>query len=128
MSTTSTAPGKDTIFPFHPALSCTNAADDMPACGAAPFPLRTDPHHAPRAFPELIPTPRPYPHPQAIAWSPHQHGLLASGGGTADRCIRFWNTANGTALQSVDTGSQVGRGGGNRLLVKCVLWVEGPVA
>ena len=29
---------------------------------------------------------------KAIAWSPHQHGLLASGGGTADRCIRFWNT------------------------------------
>eukprot|EP00587_Corethron_hystrix_P002819 CAMPEP_0113296962 /NCGR_PEP_ID=MMETSP0010_2-20120614/25_1 /TAXON_ID=216773 ORGANISM="Corethron hystrix, Strain 308" /NCGR_SAMPLE_ID=MMETSP0010_2 /ASSEMBLY_ACC=CAM_ASM_000155 /LENGTH=755 /DNA_ID=CAMNT_0000149777 /DNA_START=566 /DNA_END=2830 /DNA_ORIENTATION=- /assembly_acc=CAM_ASM_000155 len=27
---------------------------------------------------------------KAIAWSPHQHGLLASGGGTADRCIRFW--------------------------------------
>ena len=22
---------------------------------------------------------------KAIAWSPHQHGLLASGGGTADR-------------------------------------------
>ena len=26
---------------------------------------------------------------KAIAWSPHQHGLLASGGGTADRRIRF---------------------------------------
>lgn len=25
---------------------------------------------------------------KAIAWSPHQHGLLASGGGTADKCIR----------------------------------------
>ncbi|OAY79079.1 Protein FIZZY-RELATED 3, partial [Ananas comosus] len=44
---------------------------------------------------------------KAIAWSPHQHGLLASGGGTADRCIRFWNTANGNMLNSVDTGSQV---------------------
>lgn len=29
---------------------------------------------------------------KAIAWSPHQRGLLASGGGTADRCIKFWNT------------------------------------
>uniref|UniRef100_A0A0D9VAV6 CDC20/Fizzy WD40 domain-containing protein n=1 Tax=Leersia perrieri TaxID=77586 RepID=A0A0D9VAV6_9ORYZ len=29
---------------------------------------------------------------KAISWSPHQQGLLASGGGTADRCIRFWNT------------------------------------
>jgi len=44
---------------------------------------------------------------KAIAWSPHQHGLLASGGGTADRCIRFWNTATNTALHTVDTGSQV---------------------
>ncbi|KAI4382827.1 hypothetical protein MLD38_008739 [Melastoma candidum] len=44
---------------------------------------------------------------KAIAWSPHQNGLLASGGGTADRCIRFWNTTNGSQLNSVDTGSQV---------------------
>jgi len=44
---------------------------------------------------------------KAIAWNPHQHGLLASGGGTADRCIRFWNTLTGTNLHSVDTGSQV---------------------
>ncbi len=32
---------------------------------------------------------------KAIAWSPHQHGLLVSGGGTADRTIRFWNSMNG---------------------------------
>ncbi|MCO5612740.1 hypothetical protein L7F22_067009 [Adiantum nelumboides] len=44
---------------------------------------------------------------KAIAWSPHQHGLLASGGGTADRCIRFWNTATSSHLSCVDTGSQV---------------------
>ena len=30
---------------------------------------------------------------KAIAWSPHQHNILASGGGTADRTIRFWNTS-----------------------------------
>ncbi|CAN8256414.1 unnamed protein product [Cochlearia groenlandica] len=44
---------------------------------------------------------------KAITWSPHQSSLLASGGGTADRCIRFWNTANGHQLNSIDTGSQV---------------------
>ncbi len=44
---------------------------------------------------------------KAIAWSPHQHGLLSSGGGTADRCIRFWNSLTGTALNCIDTGSQV---------------------
>ncbi|CAM8901113.1 unnamed protein product [Rhodiola kirilowii] len=44
---------------------------------------------------------------KAIAWSPHAHGLLASGGGTADRCIRFWNTTSNSHLSCVDTGSQV---------------------
>ncbi|KAK5130637.1 substrate-specific activator of APC-dependent proteolysis, partial [Cryomyces antarcticus] len=40
---------------------------------------------------------------KAIAWSPHQRGLLASGGGTADRTIKFWNTiaaATPTAVAS----------------------------
>mmetsp|Transcript_35723 Transcript_35723/g.43110 ORF Transcript_35723/g.43110 Transcript_35723/m.43110 type:complete len:511 (-) Transcript_35723:857-2389(-) len=44
---------------------------------------------------------------KAISWSPHQTGLLASGGGTADRCIRFWNTSTNSCLGSWDTGSQV---------------------
>ena len=46
---------------------------------------------------------------KAIAWSPHQRGLLASGGGAADRCIRFWNTTTttNTAVSCMDTGSQV---------------------
>jgi cell division cycle 20-like protein 1, cofactor of APC complex len=32
---------------------------------------------------------------------------LASGGGTADRCIKYWNTCNNSLLNSIDTGSQV---------------------
>lgn len=44
---------------------------------------------------------------KAIAWSPHQHSLLASGGGTADRTIKFWNTSIGQQVKEVDTGSQV---------------------
>ncbi|XP_050529116.1 fizzy-related protein homolog isoform X2 [Daktulosphaira vitifoliae] len=44
---------------------------------------------------------------KAIAWSPHQRGLLTSGGGTADKCIRFWNTLTGQSMQCIDTGSQV---------------------
>ncbi|GMI79844.1 FIZZY-related 3, cell cycle switch protein 52 B [Hibiscus trionum] len=44
---------------------------------------------------------------KAIAWSPHKSNLLASGGGTADRCIRFWNTTNGHQLNHIDTGSQI---------------------
>ncbi|EQC26807.1 hypothetical protein SDRG_15319 [Saprolegnia diclina VS20] len=44
---------------------------------------------------------------KALAWCPWERHLLASGGGTADRCIKFWNGASGMALQSVHTGSQV---------------------
>lgn len=44
---------------------------------------------------------------KAIAWHPNMGGLLASGGGTADRCIRFWNTKTMQPLSHVDTGSQV---------------------
>ena len=38
---------------------------------------------------------------------PGSSNLLASGGGTADRTIKFWNASSGAVLQSVDTGSQV---------------------
>jgi cell division cycle 20-like protein 1 (cofactor of APC complex) len=44
---------------------------------------------------------------KGLAWSPHNHGVLASGGGSADRTIKFWNTLDGTMLDSIDTGSQV---------------------
>jgi len=44
---------------------------------------------------------------KALAWSPHHRGVLASGGGTADKCIRFWNTLTGSATSSMNTGSQV---------------------
>lgn len=64
---------------------------------------------------------------KALAWCPWQPNLLASGkplsspspfhlssvlifslgGGTVDRCIKFWNTQTGTMLNSIDTGSQV---------------------
>lgn len=44
---------------------------------------------------------------RALAWSPFQSNLLASGGGDGDRCIKFWNTHTGVCLNSVDTRSQV---------------------
>ena len=44
---------------------------------------------------------------KALAWSPHERHLLATGGGTADRCIKFWNCNTGALLNSIDTGSQV---------------------
>lgn len=44
---------------------------------------------------------------KALAWCPFQSNLLASGGGTADRTIKFWNAHTGACLNSIDTGSQV---------------------
>lgn len=44
---------------------------------------------------------------KAMAWSPHKRGVLATGGGTADRKLKVWNTITGSKLCDVDTGSQV---------------------
>jgi cell division cycle 20-like protein 1, cofactor of APC complex len=44
---------------------------------------------------------------KALSWSIHQRGLLATGGGTADRCVRLWNTISGTQAASAQTQSQV---------------------
>ena len=44
---------------------------------------------------------------KALAWSPHQFGLLSSGGGTNDKTIKFWNTRTMTCVKSLDVGSQV---------------------
>ncbi|KAJ1899687.1 substrate-specific activator of APC-dependent proteolysis, partial [Kickxella alabastrina] len=44
---------------------------------------------------------------KALAWSPTQPGLLASGGGTSDCCIRMWNTTTGTPVSLHKTDSQV---------------------
>jgi cell division cycle protein 20 (cofactor of APC complex) len=44
---------------------------------------------------------------KALAWCPWQDHLLASGGGTADRMLRFWNTQTGQCVNSIDTQSQV---------------------
>lgn len=44
---------------------------------------------------------------RAIAWCPWLPNILATGGGTADRCIKFWNISNGALQDSIDTKSQV---------------------
>jgi cell division cycle protein 20 (cofactor of APC complex) len=44
---------------------------------------------------------------KALAWCPWQSNLLASGGGTADRCINFWNVNTGASVNRIDTKSQV---------------------
>lgn len=44
---------------------------------------------------------------RALAWCPWQPSLLATGGGTVDRCIKFWNVNSGTLINSMDSKSQV---------------------
>lgn len=70
---------------------CIWSANDSQSRNAAPAHVLTDHQAAVKA----------------LAWCPHERNLLASGGGTADRCIKFWNASSGALLNSVDTGSQV---------------------
>ncbi|KAF1808841.1 cell division cycle protein Cdc20 [Eremomyces bilateralis CBS 781.70] len=44
---------------------------------------------------------------KALAWCPWQNNLLATGGGSHDRHIHFWNSTTGARVNSIDTGSQV---------------------
>lgn len=44
---------------------------------------------------------------KALAWCPFERNILATGAGTADRHIRFYNTMTGTCVNKIDTGSQV---------------------
>lgn len=44
---------------------------------------------------------------KALSWCPWQPNLLATGGGSHDRHIHFWNTTSGARVNSIDTGSQV---------------------
>ena len=44
---------------------------------------------------------------KAIAWNPTRPHCLATGGGTADKTLRIWNTLTGERTHLVDTKSQV---------------------
>ena len=44
---------------------------------------------------------------KALAWCPWQRNLLATGGGSTDKTMRFWNIENGKNINIVNTESQV---------------------
>ena len=44
---------------------------------------------------------------KALAWCPWQPALLASGGGSSDKTVHFWNTTTSARLHSLVTSSQV---------------------
>ncbi|CAI4464854.1 BGP_1a_G0019470.mRNA.1.CDS.1 [Saccharomyces cerevisiae] len=44
---------------------------------------------------------------KAMAWSPHKRGVLATGGGTADRRLKIWNVNTPIKMSDIDSGSQI---------------------
>lgn len=44
---------------------------------------------------------------KALAWCPWQRNLLATGGGSSDKTMKFWNIETGKLINSVNTQSQV---------------------
>lgn len=44
---------------------------------------------------------------KALAWCPLESNLLASGGGTKDKSMKFWNTDTGEELCSLKTSAQI---------------------
>jgi cell division cycle protein 20 (cofactor of APC complex) len=44
---------------------------------------------------------------KALAWCPWQRNLLATGGGSSDQTMRFWNIETGKIINTVNTESQV---------------------
>ncbi|KAH6888748.1 WD40-repeat-containing domain protein, partial [Thelonectria olida] len=44
---------------------------------------------------------------KAIAFCPWRHGLLATGGGSNDKCIHFFHTSSGAALATIHVSAQV---------------------
>lgn len=44
---------------------------------------------------------------KAMAWCPFQNLMLATGGGTSDKSIHFWNTSTGARVNLIETESQI---------------------
>lgn len=44
---------------------------------------------------------------RGIDWSPHQRGILATGGGTMDKMLKVWDTQRDQLVQEVCTESQI---------------------
>lgn len=44
---------------------------------------------------------------KALSWCPFQSSILATGGGTSDKTINFWNTSTGARINTIETGSQI---------------------
>ncbi|KAI5149553.1 cell division cycle 20, cofactor of APC complex [Enteropsectra breve] len=44
---------------------------------------------------------------KALDWCPWKTNILASGGGTKDKTIKFWDTQNGKCINNIEVSSQV---------------------
>lgn len=84
------------VWDAFPSLLSHHQSQSSPS--SAPSVARPRPRHVFTAHTAAV---------KALAWCPWQTNLLATGGGTADRHLRFWNTASGVCVNAVDTKSQV---------------------
>ena len=46
---------------------------------------------------------------QALSWCPWQLNLLATGGGSSDKTVKFWNVTSGQCMKTLTTDSQVSK-------------------
>jgi cell division cycle 20, cofactor of APC complex len=90
--------GNDNLLCLWDAASTTTGAASGSSSGRQDAPTTTTPRFRFTDHQAAV---------KALAWSPHENNLLATGGGTADRTIKFWNARTGSLLNSIDTGSQV---------------------
>lgn len=44
---------------------------------------------------------------KALAWCPWQRNLLATGSGTGDKKLRFWNTSTNSCMKTIQSDSQI---------------------
>lgn len=44
---------------------------------------------------------------KSLLYCPFQNNVLATGGGSSDKTINFWNTSTGTRINSIETESQI---------------------
>lgn len=105
-ASTSTGGASHQVASPRPCGSSATAAS--PCTGAEP-----DYHLMPRNLVRYLPTGsekhrwRHAAAVKAIAFCPWREGLLATGGGSNDKCIHFYHTTSGAALASISVAAQV---------------------
>jgi cell division cycle protein 20 (cofactor of APC complex) len=90
--------GNDNLVALWDARSTMAGGSSSTRGGAPNDPLDVSPQFECREHVSAV---------KALAWCPHRRHVLATGGGTVDKCIKTWSAVNGHCLDTLNTGSQV---------------------